>query len=291
MDAEAGDRPVLIFGAAGQLGEAMAVAFRDRWRTIPLTRHDADLARAADVRRIIHGLQPRAIVNCAGYNNVDGAEDAAADALEVNAFAVRTLAHAARDVSAVLVHYSSDFVFDGEIDRPYREDDRPGPQSIYAASKLLGEWFAGDAPTHYVLRVESLFGGLARRNSSLDLIIEKIAAGAPVRVFVDRVVSPSYVWDIVDATTRMLSTRPAPGVYHCVNTGSATWHEVAVEVARQMRVEPCLEPITSGDLRTRVVRPRYCALSNEKLRQAGIVMPSWQDAIARSIDERRVRLS
>ena len=108
------------------------------------------------------------------------------------------------------MHYSSDFVFDGESNRPYREDDRPNPRSVYAASKLLGEWFAADARSHYVLRVESLFGGLERRKGSLDKIIESIDAGQPVRAFTDRVVSPSYVWDVAEATTALLRSRPAP---------------------------------------------------------------------------------
>ena len=140
--------------------------------------------------------------------------------MEANAFAVLTLARAAADVDAVLVHYSSDFVFDGAIDRPYTESDRPAPQSVYAASKLLGEWFAAETPSHYVLRVESLFGGVALRKSSLDRIIDAVVAGGPVKAFVDRVVSPSYAWDVVEATRAMLEARPPAGLYHCVNTGA-----------------------------------------------------------------------
>jgi dTDP-4-dehydrorhamnose reductase len=185
------------------------------------------VTRADDVRRVVEHHAPWAIVNCVGYNHVDRAEEEAELALSVNALAVRTLARAAADVGAALVHYSSDFVFDGETDRPYTEEDQPQPRSVYAASKLLGEWFAADAPSHYVLRVESLFGGLDKRTSSFDKIVETVAAGGTVRVFVDRVVSPSYVWDVADATMHLLASGAAPGVYHCVNSGAATWHEVA----------------------------------------------------------------
>src|SRR6185503_16594850 len=97
-------------------------------------------------------------VNCAAYNDVDGAEGAATTALALNAFAVRSLARAARRAGAGFVHYSTDFVFDGEQTRPYVEDDPPNPRSAYAASKLLGEWFALEHPGAFVLRVESLFG-------------------------------------------------------------------------------------------------------------------------------------
>jgi dTDP-4-dehydrorhamnose reductase len=282
-------RPVLVFGAAGQLGEAMTRASRDEWRTIPFTRAEVDLANTADVRRLVADARPWAIINCAGYNKVDAAEDDAMAALTANAFAVRALGAAARDVDAVLVHYSSDFIFDGETDAPYTEESRPRPQSVYAASKLIGEWFAADAPAHYVLRVESLFGGVTRQKSSLDAIIDGLVAAAPVRVFRDRTVSPSYVWDVAAATIAMLQRRPASGVYHCVNSGHATWYEIAEEVARQLHVEARLEPITLADVQLRARRPRYCALANDKLRAAGIVMPTWQDAIGRVLAARGAR--
>ena len=126
----------------------------------------------------------------------------AAAALEVNAFGVRSLAQAAARIDATLVHYGTDFVFDGTASEPYREDDAPNPQSVYAASKLLGDWFAQGARA-YVLRVESLFGGEApapgaggrRLGGSLDRIADALLEGREVRAFVDRVVSPSHVED------------------------------------------------------------------------------------------------
>ena len=259
------------------------------WRAVGSTRADLDLADAAAVYRFVGELRPWAIVNCAGYNQVDRAETEPVAALEANACAVLTLARAAETVGATLVHYSSDFVFDGETDQPYVEDDQPEPRSTYAASKLAGEWLATGAASHYVLRVESLFGGAERRKSSMDRIIDAVLAGGPVKVFVDRVVSPSYVWDVVVATTAILKTRPAVGIYHCVNTGAATWHDLAVEVRRQVGNEAALEGIHIKDVKLPAERPRYCALSNDKLRRAGIAMPPWQDAVRRALAERRTK--
>jgi dTDP-4-dehydrorhamnose reductase len=275
--------PVVVVGAAGQLGEATSLLFAESWPTIAWTRRDLDVTDGARVMQAITDVRPWAIVNCVAYNMVDDAEEQPVAALEANAFAVRSLARAAACVGAMFVHYSTDFVFDGHSERPYREDDRPNPRSVYAASKLLGEWFAADAPVHYVLRVESLFGALTRQKGSLDKIIDGVAADKPVRVFVDRVVSPSYIWDIVKATAFLLRARPAPGLYHCVNTGSATWFDVAAEVKRQLRSNAALEPTTMKDVELRAQRPRYCALSNEKLRAAGFDMPTWQDALARRL--------
>ena len=211
---------------------------------------------------------------------MDGAEDDASTALSANAIGVLTLARAARARGATFVHYSTDFVFDGTLDRPYTEDDEPKPQSVYAASKLLGEWFAADAPSHYVLRVESLFGG-PRRRSTVDRIVDAVRDGKPARVFVDRTVSPSYVEDVAGATARLLALRPASGVYHCVNSGWTTWYELAKRIVEILDRPAELVPVRVADVPLRARRPQYAALSNRKLRDAGIEMPSWEEALAR----------
>src|SRR4029077_11884239 len=131
-------------------------------------------------------------------------EDAVAAALAVNAFVPRSLARAARAVDATLVHYSTDFVFAAHAGRPYTKPDPPNPQSVYGQSKLMGEWLASDAPRAFVLRVESLFGGPAPRSSTAR-IITSLRSGEPARVFVDRVVTPSFVDDVVDATWSLLT--------------------------------------------------------------------------------------
>lgn len=277
---------VVVTGAAGQLGTAVVESYADRAVVVPVTRQTLDLADAASVHAFIAREAPDVIINCAAYNNVDGAEEHAADALQVNALAVRALAAAARDAGAVLVHYGTDFVFDGLADRPYAEEDEPSPQSVYALSKLLGEWFAADAPRHYVLRVESLFGGRARR-SSVDRIADAIRAGEPSRVFTDRTVSPSYVEDVARATWHLLASNAPAGLYHCVNTGVTTWLELAQEIARILEVEPNLVPVKVAEVPMKARRPQYAALSNAKLARAGFEMPGWQDALRRYLSGER----
>lgn len=277
--------PILITGAAGQLGRAVAEVFADR-EIAACSRRELDITDRAAVDQLVDRLRPRVIVNCAANNHVDTAEDDPAAALEVNAFGVLTLATAASRIDAVLVHYGTDFIFDGEAGRPYVETDDPNPRGAYAISKLLGEWFAAEAGRWYVLRVESLFGGAAAQ-SSLDRIVAAIEAGAEARVFVDRTVSPSYVRDVALATRAIVDRAPACGVYHCVNSGGATWYELAQEIARMFGVRPVLRGISMADVPLRAARPRYSVLSNAKLAAAGIPMPAWQDALARYLTERR----
>ena len=271
---------IVVTGAAGQLGTAVVQQYQGRADVIPADRQALDIGDAGAVDAFFARERPDAVINCAAYNNVDEAEDHAADALRVNALAVRALGRASAAVGAVFVHYGTDFVFDGLAARPYAEDDEPAPQSVYACSKLLGDWFAADCPRHYVLRVESLFGGTQRR-SSVDRIADAIRKGEPARVFVDRTVTPSYVQDVAEATWRLIDTAAPCGLYHAVNSGVTTWFELATEVGRQLGVEPNLVPVKVADVPMKARRPQYAALSNAKLARAGAQMPAWQDALRR----------
>jgi dTDP-4-dehydrorhamnose reductase len=277
---------VLVVGAAGQLGEAVVAGLSPRHEVVGLKRHELDVTNVPAVRKAVTSIYPDVIVNCAAYTRVDDAEHDPLAALEANAFAVRTLARAAGEIGAMLVHYSTDFVFDGATDRPYDEDDPPNPRSTYASSKLLGEWFAAEAPRHYVLRVESLFGG-ERATSSVDRMLEAVRAGSEVRAFADRTVSPAFVEDVAHATGSLIE-RPVPfGTYHCVNSGWTTWVGVAQELARLAgRGDACIKETRMADAKLVASRPQFAALSNAKLTAAGITMPTWQDALARYVSAR-----
>jgi len=275
---------IVVVGAGGQLGAAVAGELAAAHDVTRLARAALDITDDAAVGRTLEALRPDAIVNCAAYNDVDGAEDHPIDALNVNAFAVRALARAAAALGAALVHYGTDFIFDGAASSPYTEDDRPNPRSVYGASKLVGEWFAADAPRPYVLRVESLFGrapdGPAPKGS-LAKIVDALRARTEARVFEDRTITPTYIPDAARATRTLLETQAAPGTYHCVNSDECTWLELAEECARRLGVEPRLIPVRIADVKLRAQRPKYCALSNEKLKRAGVPMPTWRDAVAR----------
>jgi len=189
---------IAVVGARGQLGATLVHEFAAGHETSAFGRADLDISDGAAVAAMVARVEPDVIVNAAAFTNVDAAEDHPIEALDGNAFGVRTLARAALTHGATLVHYSSDFVFDGNASSPYVETDPPGPRSVYAASKLLGEWFALDAPRAYVLRVESLFGeapGAPAGKGSAAGILTTLKAGGSPKVFEDRTITPSYVID------------------------------------------------------------------------------------------------
>ena len=279
---------ILIAGAAGRLGASVVDAFAGS-DVIAHTRATLDITDPEAVRQVVGEAAPAVVINCAAFNDVDGAEDRPADAMAVNAFAVRSLARAAEACGAPFVHFGTDFVFDGNAVEPYDEEAAASPRSVYGLSKLLGEWFALDVPRGFVLRVESLFGaraGWKGHSGSLDAIVGCLKNARDVRVFTDRVVSPSYVPDIADAVKHLLETNAPPGVYHSANSGHATWYEVAVEAARLLGVQPRLQPITLDQIAFKAQRPRFCALAGRKLAAAGFTMPTWENAMRRWLTER-----
>ena len=282
-------RAALVLGAHGQLGEALTTGLATSFQVVARSRAEADITDPHAVRAVVREVSPHVVFNCAAYTNVDGAEREPSLALAINAVAIRTLAELAAERDLTLVHYSTDFVFDGETSRPYIETDPPNPRGAYAVSKLLGEWLATDAPRHYVLRVESLFGG-PRAKSSVDRILDGLLSGVEVRAFADRTVSPSYVDDVVTATMALVERGSPYGVYHCVNSGHATWADLARLTAAAAGADAALVrdlPMSAANLLA--PRPQFAALSNAKLAGEGIVMPTWQDAIRRYVHSRLAR--
>lgn len=277
------DSRVLVTGAGAQLGGAILTRLAGAYRLDGLTRQQLDVTSSTAVEAAVRDLSPDVVVNCASYNDVDGAERDAVAALEINGLAVGHLADACTRYGARLVHYSTDFVFDPAEDPGLLVETSPvAPRSVYAQSKLLGELLAKRTPRHWVFRVASLYGG-ARTKSSLDRIATMLLEGGTVKAFANRTVTSSYVPDLADALAQALARDIAPGVYHCVNTGKATWLEVARTLATALGRDAAqaVTPSVFDPAAFPARRPTYAALSNAALAARGVTLPAWQDAIAR----------
>lgn len=274
---------VAILGAGGQLGRTMVRHAAARYDVHAWTRCELDITRMDALRAALTAVRPDAVINCAAFARVDEAEDTPAEALAANAWALRDLARLSRELGFTLTHFSTDFVFDGVAPTPRHETDPTNPSGVYATSKLIGEWFAAETAQHYILRVESLFGG-AQGKSSVDVLLGGLRAGREVRAFADRTVSPSSVDDVSRATLELLERRAPSGLYHCVNTGATTWLALTQELARLAGVSAAgITPVNMAGLTMRVRRPLHAALANDKLRAAGVHMPTWQEALARYV--------
>jgi len=265
---------VLILGSGGQLGVELFREFSNRGYPVTgFQRNELDITDAAAVERTVAMLDPGIVVNAAAYNQVDVAEKEPAAAYQVNALAVRNLAVSCRQVDALLVHFSTDYVFDGTKGSPYVETDATHPLGAYAVSKLGGELYAQaylDNPL--IVRTSGVFGpgGLTTaRGNFIELMLRLAKSGQTIRVVEDHVASPAYA-PVLAARTADLVEKKARGVFHAGGGTPVSWFEYARTIFRLAGMEPELRPTNEREYRTAARRPKYSALSNAKMERLGI---------------------
>jgi dTDP-4-dehydrorhamnose reductase len=280
-----------VLGAPGQLGRDLVP--RLSGEVVPLARADLDLTRAESIRAKLDDVRPVVVVNCAAYNFVDKAESELEAAFAANAFGVRHLAHACRDVGAKLVHVSSDYVFGLDATRttPYAESDTPGPVSVYGASKLAGEHFVLAAdPRNLVVRTCGLYGiwGAGGKGGNfVETMLRLAAQGKPVRVVNDQRCTPSSTADVAGAIAAMI-VNGVSGLVHATNSGDCTWYEFAAEIFRQSNLSVSLTPITTAEFGSAARRPHYSVLGCTKFNENGIQpLRHWVETLAVYLKTRR----
>jgi len=254
------------------------------------TRHEAELTDEAGLRALVREVRPRAIVNAAAYTAVDRAESEPALAQAVNAEAPRVLAEEAAALGALLVHYSTDYVFDGLKSAPYVESDPTGPLGVYGASKLAGEQaIAASGCRHLVFRTSWVY--CARGRNFLLTMRKLLAERDEVRVVNDQRGAPTWARAIAQATAAVLSKvgpgfdlePDADGVYHMTAAGETTWYGFARAILAAMPGSPAvrLTPIATVEYPTPARRPANSVLSNERLtREFGVRLPAWEQGLA-----------
>jgi len=279
-----------LLGAGGQLGRDLQS--RLQGEVVAWTREQADLTRPMDLRAALEALRPEIVVNCAAYNLVDKAESYPAGAFAVNAWGVRDLALACRDLGCVLVHFSTDYVFglDENNRIPWTETDAPGPIGVYGLSKLAGEYLVRSlCPRHFVVRTCGLYGvwgSGGKGGNFVETMLRLAAQGKPVRVVADQSCTPTYTVDLA-AATAALATTERYGLYHVTNSGSCSWYEFAAAIFGRAGIKADLAPITSREFGAPARRPAYSVLSTSAYHALGLPpLRPWQEALTAYLDER-----
>ena len=265
---------VLILGARGMLGRQLADVFADLG-PICWDRGELDITNEAMVREKVVAGRPDVIINAAAYTDVDGAEGYRDEAFAVNKRGIGSVASAAKDIGATLVHYSTDYVFPGTREEGYAEDDPPGPAvNTYGESKLAGERVLKEiAPEFYLLRTAWLYG-LGGKNF-VDTMLRLGQERRELKIVDDQHGSPTYAKDVARATREILGGDFEPGIYHVVNAGTATWYEFAQEIFRQANVKVAVESTASDEYPLPAKRPEYSVL---RLTRGPRLRP-WQEAL------------
>lgn len=277
-------RKVAILGAAGQLGIELRREFDSAgWQVSAWDRKDVDITDSSAVESAIGSLAPDVVVNSAAYNMVDVAETEPQAAFLVNGLAVRNIAVACRQADALLVHFSTDYVFDGTANRPYTESDAPHPLGAYAVSKLAGEYYArAYLDRVLIVRTSGVFGpgGLSTaRGNFIELMLRLARENRIIRVVEDHVASPTYAPALANRTVAMVE-RGLTGIVHCGGGRPLSWHEYASMIFKEAGLNPKLHATNEVEFRTAARRPRYSALSNAYIESLGIPpMPPLETAI------------
>jgi dTDP-4-dehydrorhamnose reductase len=274
---------IALLGANGQLGQDLQRALQSR-TVYALTRKDFDVTNHNRSREALMDLRPDVILNTTAYHRVDDCETQPEPAYAVNALAVLNLLRIANDLNAVLVHISTDYVFDGRAREPYSEESQPFPLSVYANSKLSGEFLVRTlAKKYFLIRSCGLYGAAGSHGKGgnfVQTMLAKAGRGEPIRVVDDQVVTPTYTVDLANQIARILPTEHF-GLFHMTNEGACTWYEFAQAIFELSGVEANLMPTTSEIYKTPAIRPRYSVLENARLKQLGLnQMRHWRDALA-----------
>ena len=276
---------ILLTGAGGQLATDLEKVLNDQDYDVVAFSHAAlDVCKARQVQEALAASRPAIVVNTAAFHRVDDCETEVERAFAVNALGVMNLATACKAHGAALLHMSTDYVFDGQKETPYSEEDPPSPINAYGISKLAGELIIRySVERYFIVRASGLYGlagASGKGGNFVNTMLRLAREGKPVRVVGDQRLSPTFTVDLARKIVWLLDTDDY-GIWHITSAGNCTWHEFAAEIFRQAGLQPKLEPTTSSEFGAKAKRPAYSVLANERIRESGAnEMRSWQEALA-----------
>jgi len=271
---------ILVTGANGMLAKAV----KERLKEYELTCTDVaelDITNKDMVLKYIKDLKPEYIVNCAAYTAVDKAEEDYELAEKINADGPRNLAIAAKENDATLVHVSTDYVFDGELDtnKVYVEDDKTQPVTVYGITKLHGEEAVKEnCNKYYIFRTAWLYGD---GNNFVRTMLKLGKEKEEVNVVADQHGSPTYAVDLADIIGNAIEKQIPYGIYHTTNEGYTTWYDFTKKIFELSKLNCKVNPVTSEEFVRPAKRPKNSKLSKEKIKSVGINVPMWEDALSR----------
>lgn len=268
---------ILIIGAKGMLGQALCEAFAPSHAVLAWDREEIDITDLGIYRNNLFAARPDLIINAAAYTDVDGAEANPEIANAINGAAVGNLAALAKQLGSHIIHYSTEYVFDGTKQEGYREDDVPNPISVYGQSKLLGEQeLMKNADKYYLIRLSRLFGRSGGgKKSFVEKILELAQSKSEIEVIDEEVSCPTYAKDLAEATVALLESGQGSGIYHLPNTGACTWYQFADEVFKLSKKDVKLKPVPGAKFARAAKRPAYAELLNTKF----ITLRPWAEAL------------
>ncbi len=267
----------LILGARGQLGREFVKALSDKKEDfVALGKEECDVSNLRNVLEVFETVKPKIVINCAAYNQVDKAEEDYRDAIKVNSLGVRNLAFTCNKFKAFLIHYSTDYVFDGNKENGlYTEEDKANPINEYGKSKLLGEYLLKEEIENYLIfRVSWVYGN--GKQNFIYKLLQWVENSEYLKIACDEVSVPTSTKTIVEVTFKALN-QELTGLYHLTNSGYASRYEWAKEVFRIKGIKKLIKPVSADIFNLPARRPRFSAMDNTVLSKVlNIEIPDWK---------------
>ena len=280
---------ITVIGSTGQLGTDLMKTLKHEHEVISLTHQDIEVTDYNSCL-ILKKHHPDVIINTAAFHKTDQCEDEALKTFSVNAIGARNIAIISKEIEAITIFISTDYVFDGFKNEPYTEDDTPNPINTYGISKLAGELYTKQNPKHYIIRLASLFGvagASGKGGNFVETMITKAKKNEIITVVDDMWMSPTYTKDAATTIKKIIELKLPFGTYHATNQGYCTWFQFAEEIFKLSDLNPTLTPIKTEQLKMKAKRPRFSALKSVKLPKYGIKMREWKEALHEYLVEKR----
>jgi dTDP-4-dehydrorhamnose reductase len=282
---------IAIIGANGQLGFDLVKSFKNtEHEIVPLVHADIDVTDFKLSCKVLKNIQPEVVINCAAYVRVDDAEEFADKAFAVNALGTRNIALVCRELNPVLVHISTDYIFDGRKKQPYTEEDVPNPLNVYGNSKLAGEFFVRNIlEKYYIIRSSSLFGAAGasgKGGNFVETIIKKARNKEEIKVVDDMIMSPTYTADAAEMIKNIIAKKLPFGIYNVSNAGQCTWYDFSKRIFETLDMQADLSSTKTNILQSKTRRPMFSPLINAKLKKHGLEMESWETALKNYLIEK-----
>jgi dTDP-4-dehydrorhamnose reductase len=277
---------ILLIGKTGQLGGDILRNSTGHKIYAP-DRTDLDISSRDAINAVFDDIRPNVVINTAAFHNVPLCETDPLTAFKVNCVAVRELARACNRIKALLVTFSTDYVFDGEKKALYHEDDKPNPLQIYGITRVAGEYAALSVAQDHaiVIRTCALYGmsgAHSKGGNFVDKRVQEAGTHSVLEMGSDQIVSPTYTHDLSKAVLQLIEhPQTPPGIYHLVNEGRCNWYELTKAIYEIMGFPVQVKPLDRGGKTGDMRRPLYSALANTKARALGIILPPWRDALER----------
>lgn len=281
---------ILVTGSSGQLGSELIRVLSREYRITPASSTDVDITDFESTRQFVQKYRPDTIIHTAAFTDVDGCEDQPDKAFRVNSLGTRNIAIAAKDVEAKLFYISTDYVFDGLKETPYREYDRSNPINVYGQSKLLGEQFVKEQMSRFfIVRTAWLYGFEGK--NFIKTVLELAKEKKELQVVDDQRGSPTFTLDVAGQIERLVST-DLYGTYHCTSQGSCTWYDFALKIINLAGLKVKVERVSSEKLSLPARRPRNSVLENYMLQLQGLgIMPPWEESLTKFMQMLREKVT